>query len=45
LIQDKAWTGEGRADAIAERVGRAVATCLSTCLLLWLTAERCAWLR
>lgn len=45
VVQDKPWIGEGRTDAGAMDVRRALALYVRACALLWLIAGGIAWLR
>ncbi|MET0137492.1 MAG: adenosylcobinamide-phosphate synthase CbiB [Sphingobium sp.] len=44
-VQDKAWIGDGRTDAGAEDIARALTLYVIACLLLWIVAGGTAWLR
>jgi len=43
VMHDKPWIGDGRSDAIARDVDRALGLYLRACLLLWLIAGGVAW--
>lgn len=42
-MHDKPWIGDGRSDADARDIGRALSLYVRACLLLWLIAEGVAW--
>lgn len=45
VAQDKPWIGDGRADADARDIHRALAVYVRACLCLWIIAGAAAWLR
>lgn len=44
-VHDKPWIGDGRADATAADIARALKVYRTACLLLWVIAGSVAWLR
>lgn len=45
VMHDKAWIGDGRAQAVAADIDGAMRVYLRACLLLWLIAGGLAWVR